>query len=532
MTSTVFVDKVTPIVAAWLNDVNFATYTNVANVRLAPYNATGNGSTNDTAAIQAAITATAAAGGGIVFLPEGLYSVTGLTFPSLASVYLVGVGANATGIKVSGNGVTAISISGISARIGISDLWIGSFAALTGATAISIDGTSSGLPCSEIQISRVKIQNVNSPLNMTNVGHARINDVYVIQSIASAVSGIGAHLTACIGVTIENMDFLATTGTFGNDNIRVDRDCDTIILDNIGIAGGTTGYGIRFLNNGGATGPRLTRALNCFAEDCSLGGYLVSAARDIRLIGCHAAVNDGAGFSVTGGDSIVMDSCLSLSNGQHGYFVSGGTGVGIIGSTATNNSQTTTNTYDGIRIESNVTGVRLEGNKCGDFIFSFTNKQRYGISVAVTGTDYVFAKGNDLQGNMTGAFGNFSTGANNDIDEDGTYTGTLTGFAAPPTGTLRFRREGKLVRVYIPAITGTSNATSCTLTGMPTDIRPQRAQAFPVLITDNGTNAMGWCSVATTGVMTLYPSAALSATGWTNSGTKAVVEQSVGWSLD
>jgi hypothetical protein len=45
------------------------------NVKDPPYNAVGNGTTNDRAAIQAAIDAAATAGGGVVFLPPGTYSV-------------------------------------------------------------------------------------------------------------------------------------------------------------------------------------------------------------------------------------------------------------------------------------------------------------------------------------------------------------------------------------------------------------------------------------------------------------------------
>ncbi|HQP34465.1 MAG TPA: glycosyl hydrolase family 28-related protein [Polyangiaceae bacterium] len=60
------------------------------NARSAPYNAAGDGTTDDTAAIQQALDDVGAAGGGVVFLPTGNYNVaTHLSIPALTA--LVGV---------------------------------------------------------------------------------------------------------------------------------------------------------------------------------------------------------------------------------------------------------------------------------------------------------------------------------------------------------------------------------------------------------------------------------------------------------
>jgi hypothetical protein len=56
-------------------------------VRVAPYSATGNGSTDDTAAIQQALNDVGAAGGGVVFLPTGNYFIAShLTVPAHTSL--------------------------------------------------------------------------------------------------------------------------------------------------------------------------------------------------------------------------------------------------------------------------------------------------------------------------------------------------------------------------------------------------------------------------------------------------------------
>ncbi len=56
----------------WAKDFN---WTFIKNVRNAPYNATGNGSTDDTQAIQNAIDDVANNGGGVVYIPNGSYNI-------------------------------------------------------------------------------------------------------------------------------------------------------------------------------------------------------------------------------------------------------------------------------------------------------------------------------------------------------------------------------------------------------------------------------------------------------------------------
>lgn len=80
------------------------------NVKDPLYGAVGDGSTDDDAAIQAAITAAATAGGGIVFFPEGTYKITTKLTVGLG-VSLVGVNPQSTIIASTGNDdVTNITV--------------------------------------------------------------------------------------------------------------------------------------------------------------------------------------------------------------------------------------------------------------------------------------------------------------------------------------------------------------------------------------------------------------------------------------
>ena len=80
-------------------------------VRKAPYMARGDGRADDTAAIQAALDAVGAAGGGVVYLPTGSYMVrTHLSVPAETS--LVGVGRAPTIYKDKSPGSTLLAVEG------------------------------------------------------------------------------------------------------------------------------------------------------------------------------------------------------------------------------------------------------------------------------------------------------------------------------------------------------------------------------------------------------------------------------------
>lgn len=72
MASTTFVDRQTPIVASWLNDVNNAVYNAPANV--VSYGADKTGLTDSTAAFTAALAAS-----NVIYAPAGTYLVTNIT---------------------------------------------------------------------------------------------------------------------------------------------------------------------------------------------------------------------------------------------------------------------------------------------------------------------------------------------------------------------------------------------------------------------------------------------------------------------
>lgn len=112
-----------------------------------------------------------------------------------------------------------------------------------------------------------------------------------------------------------------------------------------------------------------------------------------------------------------------------------------------------------------------------------------------------------------------------------TFTGTLTGCTTSPTGTLRYTMRGNEVTLYVPSITGTSNTTACTITGLPSLIQPTRTQDVLGRAQDNSANGIcGYRFTASSGTIDMFFGPALA--GWTAAGTKGSANCTLTYSLE
>ena len=124
------------------------------------------------------------------------------------------------------------------------------------------------------------------------------------------------------------------------------------------------------------------------------------------------------------------------------------------------------------------------------------------------------------------------------VTESGSFTGTLTGMTASVTGTVNYRRVNNLVTLYLTSVlSGTSNTTAMTLTGMPAAIYPTGFRSAITEATDNGNSVLSLATVDSSGVVSfnVYSTSlvanrvsAIQVNPFTNSGGKGL---SSGWTL-
>jgi len=112
----------------------------------------------------------------------------------------------------------------------------------------------------------------------------------------------------------------------------------------------------------------------------------------------------------------------------------------------------------------------------------------------------------------------------------------ITGCTAGVSGRVSFFRTGNLagMTVFDP-LTGTSNTTAMTMTGIPAEYTPTANRTVVCYVTNNGAVTMALAQIASTGTITFFCGTAInafSATGFTNAGTKGLtVDTTILWPL-
>ena len=337
------------------------------------YGAKGDNLTDDTAAIQSAISACQSGGGGVVFLPSGNYRTTGLT--------------------VTGQGVV-LQGTPQSTLIGASTTqWVllfdspGSLAFHNELLTLTIGHANQG------QSSSV------GAVRLFNQAQFLISDVRVGASAGGGLPNLGIYLeNAQSGTVMDsiigrlgNGVTLYKSGNLTLNNILVANTGGTGFL--IDAVGGLWGYALQTYNNSGFGFYVYDSIPNdgyfsenqfytaCAGDTSGLPNWVVASVRRLSLDHCWGASNiskdqntwasgfyfigtiNGSGYSSV--TDVTMTGCWAVQNNKRGIEIADAQNVSVLNCEVLGNS-VSGNSQEGIGILGRSSNIRLVGNRCRD----------------------------------------------------------------------------------------------------------------------------------------------------------------------
>lgn len=397
----------------------------VYNVKNSTFGAKGDGITDDSAAVQAALSAAKEAGGGLVFFPEGTYSTTA-NLSVYSNTHVFGVNAKIEK-AATGAGDSVMDVVYGQSRVTIEGLWLDNKKA-RGNIGIDLRANTSHVQIVHNKFTGMRTQAVNA--NNLGIKHIQVSG-NLFQEVAFGI------LTNSRAKDIE--DLRITDNTFldvYDDAIELNHPGTAYIAGaNIIIAnnfitvpadrgsGSTAGFGIGIA---GATNVSITGNVIKNARYEAI--HIEDEAKHISIVGNiingvenDPAINLNSGIYVIDGDYItIADNSISNANdyGIHLEFATGRTATNTIisGNTVTKSGTggikvnaeglvdiivtdnvVTDNTGHGITVGGGTRNVKITNNIS-------RGNTGYGLYLNGTGLGW-HIEGNSLHGNTTGDIG-------------------------------------------------------------------------------------------------------------------------------
>jgi hypothetical protein len=385
------------------------------------FGALANDAHDDTAAIQAAINAAVAAGGGAIYLPKGKYRYTTLNING-ANIQLLGdgplntvmrrttttgnglvvgvVGQNLQNIRVSGMSFSPVSTCTAGAEIFVQDtneVYLDHFKISGGWDGLRIE--SPGGYTSATYITNFWIEfysgwaiNIGEDALTGVAGRLPVLDTYISEgNVSGGLAGGGGYMRlGCVGglqMSDVDMTGIATQG---------------IVFNPVGANQTINGV---FFANVLSDSPHA----HCWVFE---GDGFMS---NISLTNCWGGASaTGCGAYITGSDinGITFNACTFQGNAQDGMAILAGSNIVVNGCQIVQNSFTSAGTYNGISVGAGVSQFSLIGNVSGQggYYFPSGHLQNYGILVNTGASDGYVILGNRGIGNITAIVADSGTG--------------------------------------------------------------------------------------------------------------------------
>lgn len=406
-------------------------------VSVKDFGAVGDGVTNDTAAIQAAILAGA---GRSVYFPGGSYLISSTLTIASTATRLYGDGPFASRIEMQTNNIGIIAFTGQHCRF---DNFSVNYTTtpISGATAIRIESAYIGGNDFMVRSGWIGIL-------IQNAAQVYLSKFTVLNTEASAVFLNGGVFDAFFDQFYINCGnkLRGQTG-----NIRIVNQCEAVVFTDGEVLEGRFGLVTDATVNTNGNRPAYMKFNSVFFDSSDFGTDLKNAALVVftacwwsngrsDLAGSQLAGVDQPACTITGAiDSFTFNGCHFVSGGSHGVFLG---------------SAPARTTFIGCNFNSNHAGPNpadaygfLAGAGATDFTITgsiATNglgagTQQYGIVIGSGASDRYVITDNQLTGNSVGSLFDGGTGTNKRVVDNIGYNPTpdtvITVTASPFTWT-------------------------------------------------------------------------------------------------
>lgn len=428
------------------------TVTNVINVQ--DYGARGDGTTNDTASITAAlaaVTQTSPYIGAELYFPPGQYVLSSLSLAGKNNIRLCGAGTQATALMITAATGNIFDFTG-SSFCTVEDMSIAATVQRSAGALFYLDvGAGS---CQRNEFRRLRISGGYRAFQLNNCTTTTIDEIQVTDYNATHPWHSVIHLSGTVTSLMASNVRGGSAATVTNGFVYVEgAGVDTVQFRNFDVLNLSPSTGMYGAN---VVAGEWIKFVSCsFEAGTTADGVVINGtARAVDLIGCHLL--GLRGLNIVNGTACRMIGGEIVSCYQYGALVSGGTHHKFIGVTVSDVSQQANATYDGINIAPGVTDFTITDCDFGKMLVAGTNSMATAITVQSGASDrYIIARNRAATTGVVTPLVDAGTGTDKIVRDNvwaGSGAGTVT---AAGTTTLPVNSD-------VVTVTGNTGITSIT----------------------------------------------------------------------